>query len=126
MYGDCRTGEVETRLTGVSWLPGKSRQRLKVTTVNGVAARLDAISRELARLPARFDIFLKPAAGAYNCRRIAAEERLSAHGLGIAVDIAVAPARYWRWSRTAAQGARGHPNSVPPEIVRVFEAHGFI
>jgi D-alanyl-D-alanine carboxypeptidase len=126
MYGDCRKGEVDAALKEVAWLPGKSRQRLRVTTVNGVAERVDAISKELARLPARFDVFLKPSAGAYTCRRIAGEERLSAHGLGIAVDIAVAPAYYWRWSKQGAESAPDPSKSVPPQIVRIFEAHGFI
>ena len=44
MYGDCRKGEVKGKLKAITWLPKKAHQRLEVTTVNGVAARLEAVS----------------------------------------------------------------------------------
>ena len=71
LYGDCRKGEVEKNLATIVWLPSKGAQRLRVTKVNGVAQRLEAVSRELDQLPARFDVFLTPSAGTYNCRTIA-------------------------------------------------------
>lgn len=126
MYGDCRRGEVEKHLVDVVWLPRKAGQRLRVSRINGVAARLEAVSRELDKLPARFDRFLKPAAGGYVCRAIAGTDRASAHGYGIAVDIAVGPSDYWRWAKPGAGGAYAYRNRVPYEIVEVFERHGFI
>jgi hypothetical protein len=68
-----------------------------------VADRLAAVSRELDELPARFDGYLFPAAGGYNCRRIAGTGRISAHGYGIAVDIALRHALYWRWFTAAGE-----------------------
>ena len=50
----------------------------------------------------------------------------SAHGLGIAIDIAIAHADYWRWTRPGADGRYAYRNRVPWEIVEVFERHGFI
>lgn len=126
MYGDCRKGEVEHSLVDVVWLPTKWAGRLKVTRINGVAEKLDAVSRELDRLPAAFDAYLLPPAGTFNCRPITGTDRPSAHGLGIAIDIATAHAHYWRWSKPQADGRYAHRNSVPPEIVAVFEKHGFI
>lgn len=126
MYGNCRNDEVTRHLVDVVWLPTKSGQKFKVTSVNGVAARLDAISRALDALPDRFDAFLLPAAGTYNCRVIAGTDRVSAHGHGIAIDIAVKTSDYWRWAKPASDGRHVYRNRVPKEIVDIFEAHGFI
>lgn len=126
MYGDCRKGSVEPHLADIAWLPGRGGQRLKVTRINGVAARLEAVSRELDRLPAGYTTYLTPSAGTYHCRPIAGTSRTSAHGYGIAIDIAVRHADYWRWHRPAADGTYTYRNSIPLEIVRIFERHGFI
>lgn len=126
IYGDCRKGGVSRHLVDVVWLPRKSGITLKATSLNGVAMRLDAISRALDALPAQFDRFLIPPAGTYNCREIAGTARISAHGYGIAIDIAAAQSDYWRWSKPGADGKPQWRNRVPHEIVAIFEAHGFI
>ncbi len=123
MYGDCQKGEVAANLVDVVWLPKKSGQRLRASKINGVAERLTAISRALDELPAAFDIYLKPSEGTYNCRPIAGATRPSAHSYGIAIDISSRAAHYWRWS---SGGTAAYQNSIPMEIVRVFEAHGFV
>lgn len=126
MYGDCRKGEVNGRLVDVVWLPKKWGKSLKVTSVNGVDKRLAAVSRALDELPAIFDVYLMPPAGTVNCRAIAGTSRLSAHGHGIAIDLALPRADYWRWDRTGADGRFVYKNRFPSEIVDVFERHGFI
>jgi len=126
MYGDCTKGETSTKLIEIVWLPKKARQRFKVTRINGVAERLEAVSRELDELPAKFDAYLFPAAGTYNCRVIAGTKRPSVHGAGIAVDIALKHAHYWRWNKPGADGRYRFRNSIPQEIVGIFEKHGFI
>lgn len=126
MYGDCTKGETSAKLVEVMWLPKKARQRLKVTRVNGVSERLVAVSRELDELPAKFDVYLVPAAGTYNCRVIAGTKRPSVHGAGIAIDVALKHSHYWRWSKPGADGRYGFRNSIPQEIVEIFEKHGFI
>jgi hypothetical protein len=126
MYGDCRRDEVRTNLVPVVWLPKKWGKTLQVTRVNGVAERLAAISAELDRLPARFDAYLFPPAGTYNCRAIAGTARVSPHGLGIAIDIATKEADYWRWGRPGPDGRPAYRNRIPHEIVAIFEKHGFI
>lgn len=126
MYGDCRKGEVQAKLVDVVWLPRKWGKTLRVSSINNVATRLAAVSRELDDLPAQFDPFLKPAAGTFNCRPIAGTDRVSAHGHAIAIDIATAHAHYWRWSKPDAAGRPVYRNEIPPEIVAVFEKHGFI
>lgn len=126
MYGDCRQGGVTGRLVDIVWLPKKWGRRLQVTTVNGVDKRLAEVSRALDALPADFDKYLLPSAGTYNCRPIAGTNRISAHGHGIAIDLAVAQSDYWRWSKPGADGRIAYRNRFPKQIVDIFERHGFI
>lgn len=126
IYGDCRKGDVEKNLDTVVWLPKKAAERLRFSKVNGAAAALKAASAELDELPARFDLFLYPSAGTYNCRVIAGTDRVSAHGHGIAIDVAVKETDYWRWSKPGKDGSYAYRNKIPMEIVAIFEKHGFI
>lgn len=126
MYGDCRTGAVKKHLRPITWLPKKAGQRLEVTTVNGVDRALERVSRTLDELGPDFDKYLFPAAGTYNCRVIAGTDRASAHGFGIAIDIATKHTSYWRWSKPGPDGAYPYKNDIPPEIVSAFEREGFI
>jgi D-alanyl-D-alanine carboxypeptidase len=126
MYGDCQKDEVAKNLTEIVWMPKKAPQRLMITKVNGVDEKLAAVSAELDLLPGEFDVFLIPSAGTYNCRVIAGTDRPSAHGHGIAIDIATRHADYWRWLRSTSDGSYIYRNRIPMEIVRIFEKHGFI
>ncbi len=126
MYGDCRKSEVQSSLVDVVWLPKKWGRPLKVTARNGVAEKLAAISRELDALSKAFDRYLFPPAGTYNCRPIAGTSRTSAHGHGIAIDLATGQADYWRWSKPGKNGKADYRNRFPIEIVTIFERHGFI
>ncbi len=126
MYGDCRKGAVSADLVSVDWLPSKGGGTLKVTRVNGVDEKLRAVSAELDRLPSAMDAYLIPPAGTYNCRVIAGTERVSTHGHGIAIDLALMNADYWRWHKPDASGNLPWRNRMPLEIVQIFEKHGFI
>ena len=113
-------------LVDVTWLPKKWGKPLKVTRVNGVASKLAAVSAELYALPSKFDKFLFPPAGTYLCRPIAGTTRVGAHGHGIAIDIAAKPAHYWLWSAHRTSEPIAYRNSIPYEIVEIFERQGFI
>lgn len=126
MYGDCTKGEVVGNLVDVVWLASKGAQKLKVSRVNGVAEKLQAVSDELDKLPDKFTRYLKPSAGTYNCRVVAGTRRISAHGHGIAIDIATEHADYWYWTKPGADGRYPYSNRIPWEIVEIFEKHGFI
>ena len=52
---------------------------------------------------------------------VAGTNRISAHGHGIAIDIATTHADYWFWNRADADGRYAHKNRIPWEIVEVFE-----
>jgi hypothetical protein len=123
VYGDCNRGEVTPRLRAVRWMPSRGGATLMVNRANGVADRLEAVIRELERLPRAMTRYLIPAAGTYNCRFIEGTRQRSMHAYGVAIDINVALSDYWRWS-----GGEGAPyrNRIPFEIVEIFERHGFI
>jgi hypothetical protein len=125
MYGDCRKGEVAPRLRAVRWMPNRGGGTVMVTTVNGVADRLENVVRDLERLPKRMTSFLVPSAGAYACRAIAGTTERSMHAYGAAIDINSGRSEYWRWPEVP-KGAIHYRNSVPFEIVKIFERHGFI
>jgi D-alanyl-D-alanine carboxypeptidase len=48
------------------------------------------------------------------------------YGFGIAIDIAAAHSHYWLRAKPGAGGHITYKNEIPREIVRTFEAHGFI
>lgn len=54
-------------------------------------------------------------------RKISGTDRLSAHSFGIAIDIHVEHADYWRWSKSG-----DYRNRIPEGLVAVFEQNGFI
>jgi hypothetical protein len=120
MYGDCWRGEVGPRLVPVVWLPRSWGHTVRVTSVNGVAARLAEVSAELDALPAPVKRHAYPTAGTYNCRTVADTGEPSMHSWGAAIDLNAAYAEYWLWPRAVAADA------LPPEIIEAFERHGFI
>jgi hypothetical protein len=120
MYGDCWRGEVTPLLVPVVWLPHSWGHTVRATSVNGVGARLAEVSAELDALPAPVKRYVYPPAGTYNCRTVADTGEPSMHSWGAAIDINAAHAEYWLWPRAASA------NALPPEIIDIFERHGFI
>lgn len=125
VFGDCRKGEVEKSLVSVPWLPKHGGGTLRFSSRAGAAEALKAVSRELDDGPAEWRKYLLPASGTYNCRVIAGTDRVSAHGWGIAVDIATGPSDYWYWSDPKGEKVVFR-NRIPAEIGAVFERHGFV
>ena len=126
MYGDCRNAGFMPNAARVSWLPSKYGRSVQFSRINGAATALRNASNELDKLPNRFLDFLRPSQGTYNCRPIAGTNRPSAHGFGIAIDIAAKHSHYWLRSKPDRDGRYPHRNEIPWEIVRVFEKYGFI
>jgi D-alanyl-D-alanine carboxypeptidase len=125
MYGDCNKGEVVRNLRTIDWLPKHGGGKVTVTTLNGVASALEKVSRELDELPGNLIKYLVPAAGTYNCRKIAGSSARSMHAYGAAIDINTGFADYWRWVSSDRTQPRWR-NRVPIRIVRIFEKQGFI
>jgi hypothetical protein len=126
MYGDCHAGEVAPKLGRVVWLPKSWGHAVSFTSVNGADRQLDAISRELDELPAEDRKYLFPIGGTYACRDVADTGQTSMHAWGAAIDINTHYSDYWLWHRGAGGDLPEYVNRIPPEIVAVFERHGFI
>jgi hypothetical protein len=129
MYGDCQRGDVTPHLVSIPWLPktfiNKSwGQSIRVTSLNGVAEHLRAVSAEIDALPEKIKRAAYPIAGTYNCRAVADTGEPSPHSYGIAVDLNTAFSDYWYWR--PHDGAIVYRNRMPEEIVAIFEKHGFI
>ena len=125
MYGYCWAGQVAQRLVRIVWLPRTWGHTVPVTSVNGVDRALEAVSRELDELPAQDKRYLYPIGGTYDCRPVAGTEQTSMHSWGAAIDINTAYSDYWRWSRSGGD-PMSYRNRIPPEVIAVFERHGFI
>lgn len=122
LYGDCKQGTAQRQMRKVAWLPRLGGGSLLFSTANGAADALERVSAELQALPKRFHRYLMPPGGSFACRVIAGTGRRSMHAYGAAIDIAVKHSAYWQWD-----GAKLHwCNEIPPEIVAIFEKHGFI
>jgi hypothetical protein len=120
MYGACRAGPLPLRR--VVWMPRTRPQGLSVTTVNGVADRLERVIEALEGLPDRMKARLVPSSGAFACRSVADTGLPSMHAYGAAIDIAARGSDYWAWSR----GRPAPVDPLPYPIVAAFEAEGFI
>jgi hypothetical protein len=125
MYGDCKKGEVVARMRAVQWMPSHHGGIVMVTTVNGVADKLEAVVHDLEKLPSTLIRYLVPSAGTYSCRSIVGTQQRSMHAYGAAVDINTKYSDYWRWP-AATRDLIQYRNNIPFEIVDVFERHGFI
>jgi hypothetical protein len=123
MYGDCKKGKAPMR--AVAWMPSHGGGKLKFTTVNHAADHLEAVIRDLERLPAEYTKYLVPSSGTYVCRPIAGTDRRSMHAYGAAIDIDTKFTNYWLWAKPAS-GSIPYHNQIPFQIVDIFERHGFI
>jgi hypothetical protein len=94
---------------------------------NGAAKALEAVGRELEPLLAAHPEFrdrLLPVSGTFAWRSIAGTDRVSMHSFGAAIDLNARRNGYWRWYK--GSDPLGQRTSFPPEVVEVFERHGFV
>jgi len=120
MYG-ASARDVAANTAKVRWLDGKW---LRVTTVNGVNEKLEAVVAEVRKLPPALRARVTKSSGTFVWRQIKGTDRLSMHSFAIAIDVGVEHSDYWRWSKR--KGALEYRNRIPIEVVEIFEKHGFI
>jgi len=126
MYGKTAT-EVQKNLVEIIWCPKLVGQKLKISRVNGVNKQLEAVSAELDEHPEWKDYF--HSAGTFNWRTVrGANNRVSAHSFGIAIDLNTKYSNYWQWDCkcTSENIELSFKNKIPQGIVNIFEKHGFI
>lgn len=121
LYGKSE-GDVRAGLTEVTF----SGERVRFSQRTGAAdalRRVGAALEALLRREPHLRAWVLPLGGTFKWRRIAGEQRLSAHSYGMAVDLNPRKGAYWRWA-----GGAYHPaqKEFPSEIVRIFEDNGFI
>lgn len=122
MYGH-NEQEVRKHLVRVKWF----KQQLLFSSLNGAADSLAAVAKELAELPASFQKHFDNSSTFY-WRTVRGSNRLSAHSVGIAIDICTKFSDYWRWKNPGKgeDASITYANRIPKEIIRIFEKHGFI
>lgn len=121
MYGGS-AAEVQKKLEPLDWFG----QTVQVTRVNGVAASLRQVAREVATQPELLP-YVRPSAGTFFWRTVAGTPRLSVHSFGAAIDLNVKVSAYWKWDGYA-EGQRGvrYRNQMPAALVHIFERNGWI
>jgi len=92
------------------------------------AAALASVAAELKKLPARQHKFFRKTAGTFNWRAIKGSDVRSLHSYGLAIDVGVPYADYWRWAGLDPKkfGPPAYRNRFPREVVEAFERHGFV
>lgn len=113
--------EVKDNLIDVIWLKDFEAKKLKFNAKNGAAKALNNVSNELNEL-AKTNPEILPLlkdSGTFKWRLIAKTSRASAHSYGIAIDINVKNSSYWQWDTH-------YKNTLPPQVVHIFEKHKFI
>lgn len=132
MYGKTEA-EAKSHLVPVIWpalKPGQTK-RIWVTSVNGVNVHLQAVAQELVARP-HLRPYVTDIGGTFNWRPILGTQRMSPHSFGIAIDINTRRSEYWKWDHRddwqidSVEINLQWRNSVPLEIVEIFERHGFI
>ena len=126
MYGK-NVKEVRRQLTTIRWMEKSFNHSIQVTKINEVHKKLQSVSAMLEQLDPRIKTkYLKKKPGTFVPRQIKGTRRLSVHSFGIAIDIAVSQADYWRWDLISPDGKLHYKNRIPLEIVESFEKEGFI
>lgn len=129
MYGSTEA-QVRKNLTIVKWPNKINGQNLVVTKINNVDKHLIAVAEELNARP-ELKKYITNIGGGFNWRFISGTQKPSPHSYGIAIDINVKNAHYWQWDypkytdQAVEQNIRWR-NTIPWEIVQIFENHGFI
>jgi hypothetical protein len=126
IYGNSK-GEVEKNLLEIIWCPKLVNQKIKVTTVNGIADIVKKLSSELDNHP-EFKSYISGIAGTFNWRKIAGTNRLSMHSFGMTIDINTKYSNYWQWDCKCQneETKLSYKNKIPKELVVIFEKYGFI
>ncbi len=126
MYGATEK-EVKQHLTQITWCPKLVRQKITVTTVNGIDKKLTQISKELDEHP-ELKKYLSNIGGTFTWRNINGTNRHSMHSFGMTIDINTNYSDYWQWSCkcTNEDALIKYKNRIPQTIVDIFEKHGFI
>lgn len=100
-------------------------ERLRFSTRHGAADALRRVHADLQQLPAKFRQFLKPVGRTIDWTEDA-DGNPGIHAFGIAIDLNPDYRDRWRYIGSRARRLNRYRNRIPPEIIEIFERHGFI
>jgi hypothetical protein len=111
----------------MKWCPKLVGQMIKITKINRVNEKLFLVSKELDEHP-EFKKYISNIGGTFNWRKINGTNRQSMHSFGMTIDINTNFASYWQWACGCLDENKdlNYLNSIPLEIVQIFEKYGFI
>jgi hypothetical protein len=129
LYG-ASSSAVRSNLRPVMWTP--AAQSVQFTGVGGADQALSRVAKAIAARPELVPLVAR-LAGTFNWRPIQGTTRMSSHSFGAAIDFQL-PAnlgKYWLWAGCKPGGPCRYPDAVLAhpglqEVVRIFEANGFI
>ena len=126
IYGSSKE-EVINNLVEVNWCPKLVGKKIKITSVNNIHLKIKKICQELDEHP-EFLPYIESLGGTFNWRKIKDTDRLSMHSFGLAIDLNVSKANYWKWDvkNNNKESILNYRNKFPKEIILIFEKHGFI
>ena len=114
---------VSSQLRTINWFGKKIKIHKKAYQ------SLQKVIAELKTLPQKLHTFFRQSSGTYYWRYIKGTQRLSMHSFGVAIDIAVRHAHYWKWTlkvrKLKAKDRIPYQNQFPMEVVEIFEKNGW-
>ncbi len=131
MYGSTQA-EVSKKVVEITWCPKNIKQKIKVTTANGVDKKFQAISSavdKLIDLKPDYKKYVTEIGGTFVWRKISGTNRLSMHSFGMTIDINTKYSSYWQWScgcKNEEAKIGSYKNEIPQEIIDIFENNGFV
>jgi D-alanyl-D-alanine carboxypeptidase len=126
IYGES-SQKVQKNLVTMDWCYNTTKQKIKVTTVNGIDKKLQLISKEIEKKD-YLNKFVNKVGGTFLWRKIAGTNRQSMHSYGMTIDINTQYSNYWQWDCKCKDESQPitYKNKIPKELVAIFEKHGFI
>lgn len=126
IYGSSKES-VKKNLKSIMWCPKIAGQTIRITNVIGIAEKVKQLSADIDKHP-EFAKYIKNIGGTFNWRNIAGTKRISMHSFGMTIDINTSFSHYWQWDCdcTNEDAHVKYKNSIPLQLVQIFEKHGFI
>jgi len=126
IYGSNKK-QVQDSLVKIIWCPKTVNQNVYVTKINKIATKLQRISSILDTKP-HLTKYVNQIGGTFNWRNISNTDRLSMHSFGMTIDINIHFSDYWQWNCKCSDESINiqYFNSIPIELVEIFEKEGFI
>ena len=119
--------DVRNNLISIDWLSYSNIKRVRFNKQNGAAQALKQVILELEQLPDSYHKYFRNIGGTFLYRNIDGTHRLSTHAFGIAIDLNVVYADFWRFTKSNLEASEiPYKNRMPQAIIDIFERHCFI